>query len=54
MGTEVAIIHLDGDPDWPVIVGSVPNPSTTSPIVQQEATRSRIRTRSGIEFEDDA
>jgi len=56
MGIEVAIIHLDGDPDRPVIVGSIPNPATISPIVQTEATRSRIRTRSGIEleFEDDA
>lgn len=56
MGTEVAIIHLDGDPDRPLILGTPPNKSTTSPIVQGEATRSRIRTRSGIEFEfeDDA
>ncbi len=56
MGTEVLIAHLDGDPDRPVILGSVPNPATPSPIVQNEATRSRIRTRSGIEleFEDDA
>lgn len=56
MGVEVLIAHLDGDPDRPVILGSVPNPATTSPIVMDEATRSRIRTRSGIEieFEDDA
>jgi type VI secretion system secreted protein VgrG len=56
MGTEVLVAHLDGDPDRPVILGSVPNPSTRSPIVLDEATRSRIRTRSGIEleFEDDA
>ena len=51
MGTEVAIIHLDGDPDRPVILGSIPHRDTASPVVQQDATKSRIRTRSGIEFE---
>jgi type VI secretion system secreted protein VgrG len=50
VGIEVAIIHLDGDPDRPVIVGAVPNPETMSPVVQEEATMSRIRTPSGIEI----
>jgi len=56
IGTEVAIIHLDGDPDRPVILGSIPNAETTSPVVQDNATQSRIRTRTGIlvEFDDDA
>jgi type VI secretion system secreted protein VgrG len=56
VGAEVVIVHLDGDPDRPVIVGAVPNPNTASPVVQANATQSRIRTRAGIlvEFEDDA
>lgn len=56
IGTEVAVIHLDGDPDRPVILGSVPNVDTVSPVVDQNATMSRIRTRSNIlfELEDDA
>lgn len=56
IGTEVAIIHLDGDPDRPLIMGSVPNADTMSPVVQDSATQSRIKTKSGIlvEFDDDA
>lgn len=56
IGTEVAIAHIDGDPDRPIILGSVPNTETVSPVVDAEATKNRIRTRSGIlvEFEDDA
>jgi type VI secretion system secreted protein VgrG len=53
IGTEVAIIHLDGDPDRPVILGAVPNPATTSPVVQANATQSRIKTSTGIVFELD-
>jgi type VI secretion system secreted protein VgrG len=56
VGAEVAVAHIQGDPDRPVILGSVPNPSTASPIVNNRATCSAIRTRSHIriEFEDDA
>ena len=56
VGAEVAIAHTYGDPDRPIIVGSMPNPSMTSPLVSDIATRSAIRTRSGIliDFEDDA
>ncbi len=55
-GAEVLIAHQAGDPDRPLIVGSVPNPNNTSPLTQTHATRSAIRTRSGImiDFEDDA
>lgn len=54
IGCEVALIHVDGDPDRPVILGAVPNADTMSPVTQTEATKSRIRTRSGIliEMED--
>lgn len=55
VGTEVVISHMDGDPDRPVIMGSVPNTETMSPVVQDNATQSRIKTKSGIlvEFDDD-
>ncbi|MEC7520282.1 MAG: type VI secretion system tip protein TssI/VgrG [Myxococcota bacterium] len=56
VGAEVLLAHVGGDPDRPVIVGSVPNPSTGTPLTVSNATRSAIRTRSGIliDFEDDA
>lgn len=56
VGAEVAIAHIHGDPDRPIIVGSVPNTATMSPLTSDNATRSAIRTRSGIliDFEDDA
>lgn len=53
VGTEVLIIHLDGDPDRPVILGAVPNAEAVSPVVQESATKSRIRTKSGIVVEMD-
>jgi type VI secretion system secreted protein VgrG len=53
-GIEVAVAFRGGNPDRPVIVGAAPNPITRSPVVDAEATKSRIKTRSGIiiEFED--
>ncbi len=56
IGTEVAIIHLDGDPDRPVIMSSIPNAETVSPVRQEDATKSRIKTSTGImiEMDDDA
>lgn len=56
VGAEVAIAHTFGDPDRPVIVGSVPNMATLTPLNKNNATRSAIRTRSGIlfDFEDNA
>ncbi len=56
VGTEVAVIHLEGDPDRPVIMGAIPNADTTSPVIADNATQSRIKTRGNIvfELEDDA
>lgn len=56
IGTEVIVAHLLGDPDRPVIVGAVPNVDTVSPVVTDNATQSRIKTRGAIlfELEDDA
>jgi len=55
IGCEVALIHLGGDPDRPVILGAVPNTDTISPVTSGDSTKSRIRTRAGIliELEDD-
>jgi type VI secretion system secreted protein VgrG len=50
-GTEVLLAHIDGDPDRPIIVGSVPNPHTLSPSTSQNATQSVIHTASGIRIE---
>ena len=55
VGDEVAIIHLDGDPDRPVILGAVPNDKTASPVCEADNTKDRIKTCSGIvmEFDND-
>lgn len=55
-GAEVLLAHLNGDPDRPVIVGAVPNATHPSPVTDTYATRSALRSRSGIlfDFEDDA
>jgi type VI secretion system secreted protein VgrG len=50
-GAEVIIAHVDGDPDRPVIVGSVPNPHTLTPSTSSNATQSVIHTASGIRIE---
>lgn len=56
VGVEVLLSHVDGNPDRPVIVGSIPNRETVTPVTQDNATQSQVRTKSGIlmEFEDDA
>ncbi len=55
IGTEVAISHVNGDPDRPIIVGAVPNAAAGSPVVSDNAGQSRIRTGSGVVIElDDA
>lgn len=53
IGTEVAIAHVNGDPDRPIIVGAVPNAATPSPVVAANGPQSRIRTGSGVIFELD-
>lgn len=53
IGTEVAVVHVNGDPDRPIIVGAVPNAATASPVVSGNAPQSRLRTGSGIVFELD-
>lgn len=56
VGADVLIAHVEGDPDRPVIVGALPTPSTTTPVVDANATQSVVRTKGNIvlELEDDA
>lgn len=43
IGDEVLVTYIDGDPDYPVISGSIYNPNNTPPFTS--ATQSGIRTR---------
>jgi len=55
-GTEVLLTFVDGDPDRPIIQGSVPNPDTMSPVTGGNQTSSVIRTGGGnqVRIEDSA
>lgn len=46
-GTEVLLTFIDGDPDRPIISGSVPNPETASPVNSQNQTQCMIKTGGG-------
>lgn len=52
-GVEVLVTCVEGDPDRPIIVGAVPNPSTPSPVSSKNATRNVIRTGGGTELNID-
>ncbi|MCC6559600.1 MAG: type VI secretion system tip protein VgrG [Polyangiaceae bacterium] len=56
VGAEVLLGHIDGDPDRPILVASVPNHETPSPVVARNAMQSIIHTRNGIQmiFDDEA
>jgi len=45
--TEVLLTFVDGDPDRPIISGSVPNPETASPVNSDNQTQCMIRTGGG-------
>jgi type VI secretion system secreted protein VgrG len=53
-GTEVLLFFLGGNPDRPVIAGSVPNPLTRSPVTSANHTKNVIQTgaRNRLEIED--
>jgi type VI secretion system secreted protein VgrG len=46
-GTEVLLSHVDGDPDRPIIVGAVPNPSTQSPVTEANRHQNALQTPTG-------
>ena len=52
-GIEVLIVCVDGDPDRPIIAGTVPNPQTASPVVSGNAPRNIIRTGGNNEINID-
>jgi type VI secretion system secreted protein VgrG len=49
-GVEVLITCIDGDPDRPIIAGTVPNPRTASPVGAGNAPRNVLRTGGGNEL----
>jgi len=50
-GAEVLLVHVNGDPDRPIIVASVPNAHTVTPSTSANATQSVIHTASGLRIE---
>jgi type VI secretion system VgrG family protein len=49
-GIEVLVAYVNGDPDRPIIVGTAPNPVTSSPVIQQNQTQNVLRTGSNNEM----
>ena len=52
-GTEVVVVHIDGDPDRPVIAGALPNPEHVCPTHAGNPTQNQILTVSGNQFQMD-
>lgn len=48
VGAEVLLVHLRGDPDRPVIAGSLPNFSNVPPVTARNATHGGVRSRNGV------
>ena len=51
MADDPMVAFVEGDPDRPFIVGSVPNPITPSPVVRSNAIMNRIESATGILIE---
>jgi type VI secretion system secreted protein VgrG len=49
-GTEVAVTFVNGDPDRPVLNGSLSNPQTPNVVTSENPTQNIIRTASGNEL----
>lgn len=47
-GTEVTVTHVNGDPDRPIITGTLPNPTMPSLSTLGSETRNRLVTSAGI------
>lgn len=52
-GIEVILSCVNGDPDRPIIAGTVPNPETGSPVTQGNQNRNIIKTGGGSEMNFD-
>jgi type VI secretion system VgrG family protein len=52
-GVEVVLTCVDGDPDRPIIAGTVPNPRTASPVAAANAPRNILRTGGNNEINID-
>ncbi len=50
-GTEIIWTCIDGDPDRPIIIGTVPNPTQPSVVTQGNNRSNVLRTTSGINME---
>lgn len=50
-GTEVALTHLNGDPDRPIILGTLPSPVNPSVVSAGSQTHNRVRTASGVSLD---
>ncbi len=52
--TELLWSAVAGDPDRPILLGTVPNPATSSPVTAENASQAQLRTASGhtLRFED--
>jgi type VI secretion system secreted protein VgrG len=54
-GTEVLLVHVNGDPDRPVIAGALANPTTANVVAGPNQTQGILRSASGNELRfDDA
>jgi len=51
--TEVVVACVNGDPDRPIIMGTVPNPRNKSVITNKDQTSNRLRTTSGVTLQID-
>ncbi|MDY0212809.1 MAG: type VI secretion system tip protein TssI/VgrG [Desulfuromonadaceae bacterium] len=49
-GAEVLLSCLNGDPDRPMIVGTLPNPANFSPVTSANAAQNRLRTAADNEL----
>jgi type VI secretion system secreted protein VgrG len=50
-GTEVLLAFVDGDPDRPIILSSIPNAITPSPVTASNSLKNQIKTASGVLLE---